>query len=141
MSSHQFSALQRAYDNTEEPAELPAYLETDEGQQWLSDAVQGLMDGKDQTWKTGTILSRRTHGVSVDDLENELAGTFEADELHQCVHLIATGAKPMGQTFELCCSAYKEAARKAAERLLTEHADARADYDAELARTFEADFI
>ena len=135
-----FQQAQRRYDDMEEPAELPEYLETDEGQQWLADAVQGLLDGKDQTWKTGTILSRRNHGVSVEDLENELAGTYEAAELHQCVHLIATGAKPMSQTFDLCCSAYKEAARKAAERLLTEHADARADYEAELARDSEADF-
>lgn len=127
------SAAQRSFDN-QMPVEYPDdYLNTDHGQEWLNEAAQELLDGHSQTWTTGTILSRRKHGVTVADLEQAMVGTTEADHLHSYAHLIATGAKSPDSEFDLICSNYKAAALQAAKRLLGEHAEARAEYEIELA--------
>lgn len=128
------SAAQRSFDN-QMPVEYPEnYLDTDHGQEWLDTAAQELLDGHSQVWATGSLkIHRRTHGVTVADLEQAMVGTTEADHLHSYAHLIATGAKSPDSEFDLICSNYKAAALQTAKRLLGEHAAARAEYEIELA--------
>ena len=129
MSDHAFKAAQRTYDAMEPPSDVD-YIETEAGQQWLAEAAQGLVDGEDQVWTTGTIW-RHVHGVTADRLEMAMLGTEEHERLCRFVHRLGTITGEPGLDFELACSAYKAAALEKAREMLSEYGHAREAYEIE----------
>lgn len=110
-----FSAAQHAWDNAEPPAEQDRWIDSQRGQDWLSDGISALILGRDVviTVHPRLVVSAAdfitTFGESAADI-------YAYDPKSSMEWALARGLPFCGQE-------YQDLARRVAENMLLKHQD------------------